>query len=121
MNTIELKEAVIGSVRAKVDRSLGLSISTGELTPPEKALFMELMNVPCKISFTPMDSPNAPVIRIDKEANEKSPSQRLRGTLFRYWEQLPNKSQNASFDKYYREYIEMIIDRLKERMEPHDE
>lgn len=116
MKAIKLQSAIIGSVRAKVDGSLGLSLSTGELSPVEKTVFMELMNVPCQIVLTPIDEPNAEIMQVDKEANEKSPSQRLRSVLYRVWEQNPR--QYKTFEEYYRIQMEKLIDKLKERLDP---
>lgn len=50
---------------------------------------------------------------------EKSPSQRLRNTLFKVWEWLSNDFKakfNNSFDSYYKFYIEKLISKLKEEL-----
>lgn len=112
-------QIIITGVRAKVDGSLGLSLSTPELTPMEKTVFMELMNLSCRAVFTPIDEPGVPEnVSIDKEANEKSPSQRLRGVLFRLWEQNPMGFK--TFEEYYRIQMDKLIEKIKERLEPNE-
>ena len=75
---------IITSIRAKVDGSLGFSVSTPELSPDEKALFMTLQGNNLMALFTPLDEPNAPEYVVDKEIETKSPSSRLRNTLYVY-------------------------------------
>ncbi len=50
---------------------------------------------------------------------EKSPSKRLRDTLFRVWEWLSNDFKNKfnnSFDSYYKSYINSLINDLKDEI-----
>lgn len=47
--------------------------------------------------------------------NEKTPSQRLRNTLYRYWEQ--NVGAQQRFDDFYREWMEKKINEVKEYLQ----
>jgi len=51
--------------------------------------------------------------------NIKSPSQRLRNTLYKVWEWLSfnfKQKFNNSFESYYESYIEQIINNLKKEI-----
>ena len=54
MKTIQV-DAIITGIRSKVDRSLGLSVSTPELSTNEKALFMELQGINTRMTIEPLD------------------------------------------------------------------
>lgn len=45
----------------------------------------------------------------------KTPSTRLRGILFRYWEQFKSKEE-PDFETFYRRAIELIIQKYKEKL-----
>jgi hypothetical protein len=106
--------AVITSITAKVDGSLGLRVGTPELSPTEKAEFMELQNVNLIATFKPLDEPEAPELVIDKELGTKTPGQRLRGVIFVLHQQA---GVTSSFEDFYRDYMEKIINRVKENLE----
>lgn len=64
----------------------------------------------------------APEITINKEElpeihledGEKSPGQRLRATLFVYWNQRTDKTQD--FELFYRRWMERTIHQVKEQL-----
>jgi hypothetical protein len=47
--------------------------------------------------------------------NEKSPAQRLKSILFVYWNQNGSK---GDFEDFYKDYIEKIIESIKEKLNP---
>jgi len=105
--------AIITGVRSKVDGSLGISFGTPELTPEEKAEFMRLQGINLIALFTPMDQPEAPKYVIDTELDQKTPSQRLRNTLFVLWKQTGEKGE---FETYYNNNMEKFIDLVKQKL-----
>jgi hypothetical protein len=113
MKSIEV-HIVISGIRAKVDGSLGISASTPELTPEEKAEFMRLQGVNTLALFTPTDEITAPKYVINKEIETKTPGNRLRNTLYVLWEQEGGKGE---FDEFYKRYMEKFIDIIKEKLE----
>lgn len=113
MKTINLN-VIINGVRAKVDRSLGLSLSTPELSPAEKAYFMELQGVNLDATFKPVDEPQTEPVKIDKEISQKTPSQRFRGVLFVVWKELGCKED---FETFYKSEYEKIIGYYKKKLE----
>jgi len=114
MKTIQTK-AIITSIRAKVDGSLGFSGVTPEYTIEEKVAFMELQNQNLTMTIEPSEYPNAPKIVVDKEVNEKSDSQRLYGVLYVWWEQ--QGRPDGDFTIFRHKQMEKIISAVKDKLE----
>jgi hypothetical protein len=112
MKAIEVN-AVITGVRSKVDGSLGVSLGTPELTPEEKAEFMRLQGMNLIALFTPLDEPQVPKLVIDSDIEQKTPSQRLRNTLFVLWKQ---GGEKEDFEIFYKNWVEKFIDKIKEKL-----
>lgn len=104
----------ITGIRAKVDGSLGLSVSTPELSPEEKVAFMSLQNLNVQITIEPTDENSQGVIKTKKGMDGKSPSQRLYNTIFVYYKQVKSAEE---FDVFYRRHIESVIDQYKAKLE----
>jgi len=109
MKTIQTK-AIITGIRSRADRSVGLTISTPELNPQEKALFFELQNLNVELKITPLDEARAEDYEVVADLNQKSQSVRMRNVLFILWKQDPKGQEFADF---YRTQTEKIIEFLK--------
>ncbi len=96
---------IITGIRARVDGSLGLTISTPELNPEEKVAFMELQNVNCDTLFQPLGE-RVPLVEVKGETETKTSSQRLRGSIYRLWE---SEGKRGEFESYYKAKMEKII------------
>lgn len=107
-------QAIITTIRAKVDRSLSLSLSTPELTPEQKTIFFNLQGLNLDISITPSDFANTEEVKIDKDLNHKSQSQRIRAILYILYQQSQRK---ISYEEYYKVRTEEYIDQLKGEIE----
>ena len=105
--------AVIDTISSKKDRSVGLRISTPELTTSERAIFFELQGLSIDLTITPQGEQVDEQV-IDKDLNQKSQSQRLRSVLFILWKQHP---QDMDFEQYYKYKTEQIIEHLKSKIE----
>jgi len=112
MKAIETNLVITG-IRAKVDGSIGISASTPELSPEEKVEFMKLQGVNLVALLNPLDEKDAPKYKIDKNIEQKTPSERLRGVLYIYWEQLGSKED---FNDFYRNNMEKFIDLIKGKL-----
>lgn len=104
---------IITGIRAKVDGSLGLTMSTPELSAEEKAEFMKLQGVRVVALFNPLDIKDAPKYRINRELETKTPALRLRNTLYVLWEQEGSK---GDFDEFYRQKMERFINVVKDNL-----
>ncbi len=100
-------QGIITSIRAKKDGSLGLSISTPELHTNEKVAFMELQGIILKMFLVPLDYTKLANLVIDKEAGEKSPSQRLRAAMYVYWKEM---GFDGDFNIWYKKQVDKIIE-----------
>lgn len=107
-------QAVITSVTSKADGSLGLRLGTPELSPTEKAVFMELQGLNLNILVTPLDFETKEILEVKSEVDRKTPSQRLRAILFLLWKQ---EGEHGEFSAYYNNKMSRIIDQLKSRLE----
>lgn len=104
--------AIIEGIRARKDRSLGLTITTPELSPAEKAMFMELQGINTKLLIEPMDEQVEEYV-VDKDLEQKAQSVRMRSVLYILWTQ-DNKGQ--SFPDFYQHQTEKIIEYLKTKI-----
>ena len=112
MKAIKLS-AVITSIRAKVDRSLGLTLATPEFTNDEKVEVMNLQNVPIELLIKPTDEIPKELLEINTEIEGKTPSQRMRAVIYILWKQLGEPGQ---YETYYRDKMERIINQLKDKI-----
>lgn len=106
--------AIISSIRRKTDKSLGLTISTPEVTNEEAIAIMELQGVNIDLWMKPLDETPEEVIEIDKEIEQKSQATRIRAVLFLLWKQ---EGEQGEFNTYYKEKTEKYLDWLKEKLD----
>ena len=105
--------AIVTSLRSRVDRSIGLTIVTPEVTTDEKSLFFELQGINTRIEITPLDEKPEGVEKIDKDMETKTASQRLRSVLFLVWKQ---SKQEDTFESFYKSQMEKVIEHYKEKL-----
>lgn len=115
-------QATIGSIRAKVDGSLGFSLSTPELTADEKVAFMALQNSLLEATFSPIDDPEAETISVKARKDEKTPSQRLRNAIYALWSTKKEAGEYVEdiFQTYYDKIMESFITKVKEQLESYE-
>lgn len=109
MKAISL-EIIIDGIRAKKDRSLGLTISTPEMTVEEKTLMFELQGINCHVTIQPLDEEFPEIVEVKAETDRKTSSSRLRGILWVLWDK---RGREGEFDVFYRQQIEKVIERIK--------
>lgn len=112
MKAIKVNISITG-VRSKVDRSLGITFSTPELSTEERAEFMNLQGVQCEALFNPLED-KVDLVEIKGETETKRPSQRLRAVLFLIWKQ---EGEKDTFEDFYRNKMETIINHFKEKLD----
>lgn len=108
---------VLTGISSRVDGSLGLRMVTQELKPDEKVAFFELQNQSCKILIQP-DGENATAMKdIKGEFDTKTPSQRVRATMYVVWKHLTDSNQiEISFETFYLRQMEKFIESLKQNL-----
>jgi len=95
------------------NKAKSITLATPELNPNEMAEIMNLQGINLNAVFTPLDERNAPVYKVDKELETKTPSNRLRATLWRLWEQEGSK---GDFDQEFynmNKFIEVVKEKLE--------
>lgn len=111
MKAIETN-AIVTGIRAKVDGSLGLSVSTPELSPEEKVVFMSLQNLNVKMTIEPQEAQGK--VKVEKALDGKSPSERLYNVIYVYYKQV---NSMEDFEAFYRRNMENIIDQYKAKLD----
>jgi hypothetical protein len=100
------------------DRSLRLQVDTQELKPDESAKVFDLYDKFGFFLFKDSDIKpedlDIPDVKPEFKS-DKSPSQRLRGVIYRYFEQLDN--HNIPFDDFYKKEMEKIIEHYKSKLQ----
>ena len=99
------------------DKGIRVQVDTQELTPKDAADIMLLKGKVGWFIFADQpiqeeDVKDLPEVKVER--GEKTPSQRLRGVLFLLW----NKNKTTdSFDEYYKNYLNRVIEKLKEQLD----
>jgi len=110
--------ASITKITTMADRSFRLQVDTErELTAGEATLLFSLNNNTGFFLFKGAEFVREDVEDIPetapKEKNEKSKSQRMRGALYRLWEQ---SGKIGDFELFYNTRMDRMIDQIKERL-----
>lgn len=113
MNAIEFQGQIEGC-STRSDKSLGVRLSTPELTGEQKMLVMELQDIPCSITFRPLDGFSV-TKEIKTELSKKTQSERIRAALFVFWHQV---GEPGSFDLFYQAETEKILNQIKAKLNP---
>ena len=112
-----LLPATLSKVASRKDRSYTLSFDTRELSGTEAATLLgELMNEGWLL-YSPnedLKEADVPDEKADSMTGQKTQAQRLRGVIYRLWEQNGKKGNS---EDYYRSILESLIDQMKERLE----
>lgn len=108
-------DTILTGAATRADGSLSLRFSTPELKPDEKTVFFELLNQNLKMLLQPADGEVIELKDVKGEFDTKTPSQRLRATLFVWWKQL---KEPGEFEEFYRRRLEAIIDDVKANLQP---
>lgn len=109
--------AIFSGVRSRKDRSYALSFDTRELSGEDAVELLKLHQTEGWLIFSPtegIDEQNIPTEKANAGLGSKTPSQRLRGVLFVYWQQL---GKQGDFEDFYRSKVEMLIDIIKEKLD----
>ena len=110
--------STIVKVETMSDRTLKLRVdTTRELPAGDEAKIMHLRGTQGWFVYSDKEvtESDIPDVDIDHEVSEKSPSQRLRNIVWVHWDKNTNKQK--TFDIYYREVMDKIINKLKEDLE----
>lgn len=103
--------AILTRMSYTKDGGLSLGFTTNELTNDEKVLAAQYFQQFGYILFKPNQFTESDMPDDEAPSDEsKTPSQRLRATLFVWWKQL---GEPEEFESFYRKWLEKAIDRVK--------
>jgi len=108
--------ASIEKVSTRADNTIAITISTQEISAEASA---ELFRQKGKLGWLLFSEQVMSETDIPKEPapefkGDKSPSQRIRACLYRYWEK--NTSKQIPFDTFYKQWSEKKIAEIKETL-----
>lgn len=106
--------AIFSKITSRADKSYKIEFETRELGADAAMLFTQLQTEGWLL-FSPNELQEAevPDEKADSMTGQKTKSQRLRGVIFKIWE---SKGSSGSFETYYQNYMETIIEQLKEKI-----
>ena len=106
---------IFDGAKLNKDGSATIKLETRELTPDEFKEIATLCNkeVWCGISEVKITTLNVPE-EVTEFKGEKTPSERLRNVLFKYWELVNNKQ--GDFETFRKNYMEKVINSIKEKL-----
>ena len=119
MNTFVFAGQIDG-YRSLSDKSLKVSLVTSTEVSPETLLNIgNAFQLPCFIAvssdpFTAPQIEEIEKIKVDYDDGGKTPGQRLRGVLYRMWEQ--NDERYDTFIDYYNAHMEKLINHYKSKL-----
>lgn len=109
-----ITDCIITGIRARSDGSLGLTVSTPELSSENKVVFLNLHNKNCKMLLTPEDATEEPPEEVKAELEHKTLSQRIRGAYFVWWKQ---QNQPGTFESFYSAHQTKVLDHIKSKLD----
>lgn len=102
----------------KVDGSVKLVFETREMPGVEIAILADYRQKEGWLLFSPnadeLKVADIPDEKADSMTGQKTQAQRLRGVIYRLWEQNGKKGDSEA---YYRSMMEKLIEQLKEKLE----
>jgi hypothetical protein len=120
MNKTTLISGGIEKVESRRDNTIKIVFGTQEITDQDKlGHIMSLCNKYGYVAFSEaeieVEDLEIPDEKIEIET-DKPMHVRKRNVMFRYWEQLINKTQFPSFDLWYKFQMEKEIESYKEKL-----
>lgn len=114
-NKVKLSAQLL-KVESRSDRTYKLIFNTQELQGEEAANLLPLLMSQGWLLFAPqeLDDEDVPDYKPDRLTGNKSQAARIRGALYRKWEQLGKK---GDFETYYNIATERFLDQIKATLE----
>lgn len=109
---------IITSIRSKKDKSLSFSATTPELQSEEAVEFMHLQGINLEALLNPIDHELTEEIKVKSDLDVKTPSQRLRSSLYVYFKKLEeNGNDVGDFADFYHRRMEKLIEFIKTKID----
>lgn len=121
MKEVILIPATVARVASRKDRSLSVCFDTSELPPQKAGALYAMQNSAVYLAvketaFNAADTEELDSLESDfVDDKKKTPSRRLRGVLYRLWEQQPEGY--ADYKAHYAAKMETIIEHFKNKLD----
>lgn len=104
----------IESIATRADNTIKLVIGTQELPPDQAVEVFKLKGKQGWLLFSenPIEQEDIPEEPAPEFSTDKSPSRRLRSTLYVYWNECTAK--NPDFETFYKQWMEKKINEIKQ-------
>ena len=111
-------KALVGTCATMADGTLKIMIYGQETDAKTMTKIFEMSRKPCVVAISESEFNEKQIKALDKAdvqiVNDKTPSQRLRGVIFRLWEQ-DHMGFNTA-DAHYAWYMEQLITEAKAKL-----
>ena len=111
--------AYVHGVRTLVDGGLKIDLHTQELTPEDAAILLGLRGKQGWAVIKDTKIKDKDLVALPEETTEfkgdKTPGQRLRAVIYKYWEQ--SFKEKEDFELFYRRQMGLFIEAIKEKLE----
>lgn len=106
---------VLDSISTMKDRTLKVVFRTNELNPIDAGILQSLVHDEgyCLFASEMVQDEDIPETTPEFK-DQKTPSQRLRNTIYVYWEQ---SGKPGTFDEFYKKKMEVVIEFVKSKLE----
>jgi len=118
MSSIVL-DGILENIASRADGSIKLTFGTQEVSPTQAGVLFSMRGKYAKCMLSDENISELAKEEINSlpltsgGGKNKTPSQRLRGVLYRYWEGL---GSNGDFEEWYLDMMEKIIDFYKQKI-----
>lgn len=106
-------QAILNRISYTADGGLSLGFVTQELDTASKVIASEYHKALGWLCFKANEWQDEELPKSEATDGRKSYGQRLRGVLYRLWEQ---GAKDVDFDTFYRRRMEALIDKIKEKL-----
>lgn len=110
-------QCTVENITTRKDRTLKVILGSQELTPRQAGELFELLNQLAYVLISPKGINQEQIDTVEKadlELGGKTQSQRIRGVLYKLFEQ--DNEGFSSFDTYYKSKTEKYIEHLKSKI-----
>jgi hypothetical protein len=107
-------QAILTSLSMSADKGMRMGFSTNELTDEDRLLATKYHQQFGWLMFKPNPFTVEDMPKETAEDKNKTPSKRLRASLFILWKQ---EGENGDFEVYYREKMEKLIKYVQEKLD----
>lgn len=112
-----LLQVTVENITSRKDRTLKIVMGTQEATPEQAGNLFELLNQLAFVLISPKGINQEQIDAVDAtdvDLGGKTQSQRIRGVLYKLFEQ--DHEGYSTFDNYYKAKTELYIDHLKKKI-----